>query len=103
MRLFVDIDDTLILYDLEANTPFTINEKLLEGIKQFQQNNPDELIVVWSGGGKEYARMWGDKLGLEGITYLLKDKDSFWLVNSGDIVIDDQPMSIRTHAPNEWP
>ena len=111
VRLFVDVDDTLVLYDLDApnpygiyyGTPYTINEPLLEGIKQFQLDNPNELIVIWSGGGKEYARMWGeDKLGLEGMIYLLKDKDSFWLVNPGDIVIDDQPLKIRTHTPHEW-
>ena len=112
-RLFVDVDDTLVLYNkagpnpygVYEGTPYSINEPLLEGIKQFAKDNPDELIVIWSGGGKQYALRWAENLH---IAHLVTFMDKGWptikeLVRSGDIVVDDMDVPWRTHAPDEWP
>jgi len=115
-NLFVDVDDTLILYDrigpnpygIYFGEPYSVNDELLRGILDFHKNNPNSLIVIWSGGGKQYAEMWIDRIGLgdiiPSIVGLGKDRDSLVLVKDGDIVIDDDILGgLRTHNPNEWP
>lgn len=112
-RLFVDVDDTLVLYDLNApnpygiyqGVPYKLNDKLIEGIKKYHIDNPDELIIVWSGGGREYAEMWINNIGLNNIAYPLeKSKETFHLIQDNSIVIDDmEDMFKRTYTPFNWP
>ena len=71
-RLFVDCDDTLIVYDNIAcswpdkpcevhDHPFAvtrgetykINEPLVVSIKAYVEGNPCALVVIWSGGGAQ--------------------------------------------------
>ena len=112
-NLFVDVDDTLVLYDKAGPNPYGVymgtswsaNEPLIEGIKQFAQDNPDAVIVIWSGGGKDYAGMWAHHLRLDGLMVAM-DKDDMAvkeLIRDGDIVVDDMDVSWRTHAPDAWP
>lgn len=56
MRVFIDIDDTLILWDDEDRA--NPNEDLIEAINAFAHARPTDLIMVWSGGGIDYAAMW---------------------------------------------
>lgn len=119
-RLFVDIDDTLVIYDDGRNAPhpygiyrdipYTINEKLLKGIDEWNLGNPESWIIIWSGGGEEYARMWAERLGLIAgwrsgtVTPMVKDQTTFIFIREYDIVIDDMDLGgLRTHKPNEWP
>ncbi len=112
-RLFVDVDDTLVLYQtgdgphpygVYMGVPWEPNEKLIEGIHAYKMENPSHSIFIWSGGGKDYAKMWAEKLGLdELVTCLDKGKDTLELIREGDLVIDDEPVSWRTHSPHEWP
>jgi len=111
MRLFVDCDDTLILYNqkginpygLHYGTPFTVNTGLVTYIRKWAKDNPDALVVIWSGGGKAYAELCASLAGVGdlGATYLCKDRDTFALVHEGDIVFDDQP--IKVDAPRLEP
>ena len=122
MRLFVDIDSTLVLWELNCsprdNELFDFDEnsqsdnpynekwkphtKLISQIKKFRQENPNALIVIWSLGGKQYAEIWGRRL-LSDITDLVfMDKWGFnlELVQSDSIVIDDSPSDLpRILAP----
>ncbi len=113
MKLFVDVDDTLVLYDMEApnpygvyeGTPYTVNERLIEGLRKFRKEHPQDSIFIWSGGGAQYAEMWAAKLNLEGVVdwWLTKDKTIIDLIEPGDIVIDDMDVKWRTHTPFNWP
>ena len=123
-RLFVDCDDTLIIYDNIACTwpdepcevhahPFgvlrgetyTINEPLVASIKAYVEDNPCALAVIWSGGGAQYARAIADIAlpGVEVIT-MIKDKTSFHMVCPGDIVVDDMELDVpaKVYRPDEW-
>ena len=116
-RLFVDCDDTLILYDTTEDDdspnpygylhgqPYRVNAALVEFIKAWAHDNPCSLVVVWSGGGAKYARTIAD-LVLPGVDVaaMLKDKSMFDLVRSGDIVVDDQGLNVaaRVFKPDEW-
>ncbi len=115
MILFVDVDDTLVLWQKAVDvqqldgfymeTPWVANERLIAGIKAYREANPWELIIIWSGGGKEYAEMWARRLGLDHLsTGMLKDKTAYDFIHDGDIVIDDEDLGgHRTHKPDEWP
>lgn len=115
MKLFVDVDDTLILWqeisldDEKDGTyyldPYKINYTLIVYIRNFSLVYPNNSIIIWSGGGKNYAQYWIDKLELSTICIaMLKDKISFDLIKEGDIVVDDEFLNgKRTHKPNELP
>ncbi len=112
-NLFVDVDDTLALYDkagpnpygIYLGTPWSPNQPLIDGIRRFAEDNSEALIVIWSGGGKDYAKQWSEVLGLDDLMVPM-DKSAKLareLVKDGDIAIDDMPVFWRTHTPDEWP
>ena len=103
MRIFVDCDDTLILYPGDGQHLFCVftpwiaatkgwksNEVLIARIRRF-----DGDVFIWSSGGREYAKRIARVL-LPGVsaTFLAKDKDSFRLVREGDIVVDDHHIPV---------
>ena len=105
MRLFVDCDDTLILYDSEGDVhpygfsrgdPYHVNETLVAFIWGFRAKYPDALIVIWSGGGRAYAEQVAREVGLSEVATLcaIKDRTTFGLVTTDDIVVDDQKLSV---------
>jgi hypothetical protein len=105
------VDSTLIFWNTKAKPdghylghPWSANQPLISGIKDFVYQYPNELVVMWSGGGMGYAREMAGKLGFgDEITYLAKGIEVFSLVRRFDVVVDDEPIFIRTHAPDEWP
>ncbi len=114
VNLWVDVDDTLVLYQNDnvvnpfgyyLDTPYLFNEKLIKGIKKFARDHPAAMVVVWSGGGAEYARMWSHKLNIAHLVHCLtKDKETLTLVKEGDICVDDmEDIKERTHDPFSWP
>ena len=112
MTLFVDVDDTLIIYDLPPpnpygyfqGTPWRVNQQLLAGVHQFHADHPETPIIIWSGGGRDYGEMWIVPLGLSGFAEgMLKDWQSLSLIQEGDIVVDDLDEPWRTHSPDQWP
>jgi len=113
-RLFVDCDDTLALFEGEGIHPYGLlhglpwkpNKPLIQRIKDFRAKNPDALIVIWSGGGEDYARVWMERL-LSDIDAdaMTKVSTAMALCRQGDIVVDDQPLAgISTIGPHDdWP
>lgn len=101
-RLFVDCDYTLILWtDASSyeNTIFVptygefggdkyrVNHELIESISEFMGQNPDYLLVVWSGGGVQYASRWANTCFPEGFfTIYPKYVD---LAKEDDVCVDD--------------
>ena len=114
MRIFVDVDDTLVRY-LVADTPnpyglymgtsWEPNEHLIQGLRDHNREFPRDEIIVWSGGGLYYAKMWVEVLGLGDIVSatLTKERGVFILVREGDVVIDDERIPVRIHGPDGWP
>lgn len=107
-RLFVDVDDTLLLYDSEGDThpygiwkddSYHINKHLVKQIHRFREKYPDALIVVWSGGGTQYAKIVADLLlpNLD-IVPMIKDRTTFPLVRMGDWVIDDENIEVIAYV-----
>jgi len=114
MRLFVDVDDTLILYDVAGEQhpcglvygqAYTVNEELIKYIRWFALEHPDALVVIWSGGGREYAEHVARLAGVDniGAAYLCKCPDTFALVEEDSIVFDDQEIKVpaRVWGPRD--
>ena len=112
-RLFVDCDDTLIIYDDEDEVkhpygyikgyPYRLNEPLIRYIKWFAEEYPEELIVIWSGGGGDYARTIVERVLPDvDVVTMIKDATTYPLVRADDIVVDDQdlPLPNKIHRPN---
>lgn len=85
-NLWVDVDDTLILYpDDKPNTA------LIEKIKAVRDQYAE--VYVWSGGGNLYAQVWAERL-LKGVYDDSAGKSfiSFKAVQSGDTCVDDMDL-----------
>lgn len=84
MRIAFDIDDTLIVPSvatgLERDTP---NYEIIAIYKWFQAQG--HTMILWSGSGVDWAKTWGEKLGLKPDAVLIKQKEG----NAIDIAFDD--------------
>ena len=111
MRIFIDIDDTLILWDSPGIHPYggknlgdesEVNESLVTHARRHAEEG--HQLIFWSGGGKDYAEemvTWLIPDLAENAIFLTKNKTAFPLVQPDDIVVDDQPITVRTHTPLE--
>ncbi len=83
MRIAFDIDDTLIIPSvatgLDRDTP---NYDTIAIYKWFQEQG--HTMILWSGSGLDWARTWGEKLGLAPFEVIQKDKKG-----AIDIAFDD--------------
>jgi len=63
MKIAFDVDDTLIIPSVvngfDRDTP---NYDTIALLKWFEKQG--HTIIVWSGGGVDYAKMWAEKLGI---------------------------------------
>lgn len=103
MRVFVDCDDTLILWldeegqPLEGQNPYgggsqkwKWNEPLAQALERFIVANGG-AAVVWSGGGMQYAQRWADLRGWDDVAALSKDTR---IPQPDDLCIDDMPIQV---------
>ena len=83
-----DTDDTLIYppqaTDLDRDVP---NYETIAVYRWFQAQGA--YMIVWSGGGQDYARMWGEKLGLCPDEYRAKGP-----TDDVDIAFDDCDIAL---------
>lgn len=104
-RLFVDCDDTLVLWlgeDGEVDggpNPYgggrekwRRNDDLIKMIEAVRFNYDE--VVVWTGGGSDYARVWRDRLLPWAHHAIAKDTR---IPSAADLCIDD--ADIRVAAP----
>ena len=91
MRIAFDIDDTLIIPCVATGLPVdTPNYETIAIYRWFQcQGN---TMIIWSGSGIDYARMWAEKLGLKPDAILTKQKDKSCV----DIAFDDCDVDLAT-------
>ena len=103
MRIFVDCDDTLILWldeegqPLEGQNPYgggsqkwLWNEALIRALREIE----DE-IVIWSGGGRPYAQTWRERLQSASsvVAEWSMSKDTR-IPQPDDLCIDDMPIQV---------
>jgi phosphoserine phosphatase len=86
LKIAWDVDDTLIIPPCVNGTNIDIPRyDTIQLYKWFQDQG--NYMIIWSGGGQDYARMWGEKLGLFANEYRDKGMGSKDL--SIDICFDD--------------
>lgn len=112
-KVFVDVDDTLILFTENENESYfgealfghyNPNYPLIERLRKFNGN-----IVVWSGGGPKYAERIAKKIFPRNLEWSVARKFDMALVKPGDIIIDDTPgffngmreTEVRIYEPHE--
>ncbi len=113
--IYLDCDDTLVRWldedgqPLDGQNPYgggaqrwIGNYRLLYEIERLALVSTMEPLrwVVWSGGGKEYAYDWGQRL-LPHIDHMAIAKD-FTRPTERDIYVDDQPVD-AVAARHFWP
>jgi len=63
MKIAFDVDDTLIIPSVVTGLPIdTPNYETIAIFRWFQSQGHE--MIIWSGGGVDYAQTWGEKLGL---------------------------------------
>ena len=91
---YIDVDDTLVIYKSSSIHPYGViygepyepNSKLIEKLKTFKGS-----IIIWSGGGSQYAKEVAEIVLPKNIKYSVKSKfGNFSNIRPGDIVVDDQ-------------
>lgn len=82
MRIAFDIDDTLIIPSVVTGDRDIPNYETIAIYKWFQTQG--HTMILWSGSGLDWARTWGEKLGLAPFEVILKDKKG-----GIDIAFDD--------------
>lgn len=93
MKVAFDVDDTLIIpavaTGLDRDVP---NYEVIAIYRWFQAQG--NTMVIWSGGGKDYAQMWADKLGLE--PDIVSDKMPDFRTAGVDLAFDDSDFELAT-------
>lgn len=85
MRIAFDVDDTLIVPRVATGFDYeTPNYETIAIYKWFQAQGHE--MIIWSGSGIDWAKTWGEKLGLAPFTVRTKEKAAWGEV---DIAFDD--------------
>lgn len=90
MRIAFDVDDTLLLPPEANGLPYdSPSYDTIAIYRWFQAQG--HTMIIWSGGGVDYARHWADKLGLNPDAVIPKN------ANGGiDIAFDDCNVELGT-------
>jgi len=99
MRIAFDIDDTLIIPAVATSSPAdTPNYNLINVYRWFQAQGHE--MILWSGGGMDYAKTWGEKLGLEPFQVLIKEKGQLVDIAFDDCAVDLATTNIKVNRYN---
>ena len=94
MVICFDVDDTLIVPSvatgLATDTP---NYETIAIYKWFQKQGCH--MIIWSGGGIDYATRWAEKLGLEPDEVRLKEKSDDVDIAFDDCFVDLAKVNIK--------
>lgn len=72
MKIAFDIDDTLIIPSVVTGDRDVPNYDTIAILRWFQAQG--HTIILWSGSGVDWARTWGEKLGLAPFEVRVKTK-----------------------------
>lgn len=87
MKIAFDMDDTLIIPAIATGFDRDVpNYETITIYRWFQAQG--NYMIIWSGGGADYAKTWAEKLGLTADEYRTKAP---W--DDIDITFDDADMT----------
>jgi len=89
-----DVDDTLIIPGtVTGNDVDTPNYDTIALYRWFQAQG--NYMIIWSGSGVDWARMWAGKLGLEPHEVRMKQKSDDIDIAFDDCEVDLAKVNIR--------
>jgi len=105
VKLFVDVDDTLILYrenhtwDLSQTSTYNINFDLITALEIWYKYYPETSIVIWSGTGAKWAEEIAQALFPHMPITMTGSKFSFLrdIISEDDMAIDDRLQDSRPY------
>jgi hypothetical protein len=96
LTIAFDVDDTLIIpccaTGFDTDVP---NYETIAIYRWFQAQG--NYMIIWSGGGKDYAQQWAEKLGLTADEYHDKspeEEDGVYKRRHVDIAFDDRNTTL---------
>jgi len=94
MIIAFDVDDTLIIpkiiFDTNQDIP---NYETIAVYRWFQKQG--HRMIIWSGGGVDYAKMWAIKLGLNPNEIRIKQKSDDIDIAFDDCIVDLAKVNIQ--------
>ena len=101
MQIAWDIDDTLIIPSvatgLDRDTP---NYETIAIYKWFQSQGHE--MILWSGSGMDWAKTWGEKLGLVPFEVRIKEKSEDISLCFDDCDVDLAKINIKVKRLNNF-
>lgn len=100
MKLYIDIDDTLVTWlaeDMDTPHPYGYGAegwRANEDVRAFAYAWDGDL-VIWSGGGRDYAETWARRL-LPDLKWTAFAKFNA-IPGPDDVFIDDMPFEAWAH------
>jgi len=99
MIIAFDVDDTLIVPSVASGAATdTPNYENIAVYRWFQSQG--NRMIIWSGGGEDYARMWGEKLGLQPFITMPKEKNEAVDIAFDDCIVDLAKVNVRVSRVN---
>jgi len=99
MVICFDVDDTLIVpcvaTGLDIDTP---NYENIAIYRYFQKQGCH--MIIWSGGGIDWATRWAEKLGLQPDEIRVKEKSDDIDICFDDCIVDLAKVNIRVQRIN---
>ena len=90
LTIAFDTDDCLILPSIATGFDRDVpNYETIAIYRWFQAQG--NYMIIWSGGGKDYAKMWAEKLGLTADEILAKNTK---MKDKIDIAFDDSTINL---------
>ena len=99
MKIAFDIDDTLIIpaiaTGLDIDTPNYDTIKLYKWFK-----DQGHYMILWSGSGVDWAKTWGEKLGLKPDAIRVKKKSDDIDIAFDDCNVDLAKVNVKVKRLN---
>lgn len=99
MKIAFDIDDTLIVPSVATVSAYeTPNYDTIALYKWFQSQGHE--MILWSGSGVDWAKTWGEKLGLMPFTVQVKEEDEDVAICFDDCDVNLAAVNIKVKRIN---
>jgi hypothetical protein len=98
MKIAFDIDDTLIVPSVVTGTIDTPNYENIALYKWFQSQG--YYMVLWSGSGMDWCKVWNEKLGLQADEIRIKQKSDDIDICFDDCDVDLARVNIKVQRFN---
>jgi len=99
MKVAFDIDDTLIIPSVATGSDRDLPNYVVIPIYKYFQSIGCEMIL-WSGSGVDWAKTWGEKLGLTPFEVRIKEKCQDIDIAFDDCEVDLAKVNVRVKRVN---